>query len=80
MGWTYNTPDDVANDGPQISAIAIAFTILSLSILALRLYVRVWMVKAVGAGELFPLHFVNRVAILTLSPDDYVLIFTWVSK
>jgi hypothetical protein len=50
MGWTYNTIDGVANDGPQITAVAIALTSASLGALLLRLYVRVWMIKAIGAG------------------------------
>jgi hypothetical protein len=50
MGWTYNTPDDAANDGPHVTAVAIIFTALSLSILSLRFYVRGWMIKAIGAG------------------------------
>ncbi|KAH3907540.1 hypothetical protein HBI56_159650 [Parastagonospora nodorum] len=51
MGWTYNTADDIANDGPQITAVAIVLTSASLSILLLRMYVRVWMIKAVGADD-----------------------------
>jgi hypothetical protein len=51
MGWTFNTPDNTPSDGPQITAIAIVFTSLSFIALALRLYVRVWLVKAVGAGK-----------------------------
>ncbi|RII10599.1 hypothetical protein CUC08_Gglean006594 [Alternaria sp. MG1] len=51
MGWTYNTPDDAANDGPHITAVAIIFTALSLSILSLRFYVRGWMIKAIGADD-----------------------------
>ena len=50
MGWTYNTADDVPNDGPQIAAVAIALTAMSSVILLLRFYVRVCMIKAVGAG------------------------------
>jgi hypothetical protein len=50
MGWTYNTADDIANDGPHITAIAIAFTTVSLLILSLRFYVRGCMIKAIGAG------------------------------
>lgn len=53
MGWTYNTPDGVANDGPQISAVAIVFTSVSLLVLLLRFYVRGCMVKAIGAGTYF---------------------------
>jgi hypothetical protein len=51
MGWTYNTRDDVPNDGPQVAAIAIVFTAVSLAILSLRIYVRGFMIKAFGAGE-----------------------------
>jgi hypothetical protein len=50
MGWTYNTADDVANDGPQIAAVAIALTSTSLSMLLVRLYVRIRMIKAIGIG------------------------------
>jgi hypothetical protein len=50
MGWTYNTPDDVPNDGPQITAIAIVFTAVSFLVLTLRFYVRGCMIKAIGAG------------------------------
>ena len=51
MGWTYNTPDDVANEGPQITAIAIVFTAVSLLVLTLRFYVRGCITKAIGAGK-----------------------------
>lgn len=51
MGWTYNALDGVPNDGPLITAVAIIFTMLSLSILLLRFYVRGVMIKAIGAGE-----------------------------
>jgi hypothetical protein len=53
MGWTYNTKDHVANDGPQITAVAIVFTTMSFLVLMLRFYVRACMVKAVGAGTLY---------------------------
>jgi hypothetical protein len=54
MGWTYNTADGVANDGPLISIVAIVFTALSLTMLLLRFYVRGYMIKAVGVGKFFP--------------------------
>lgn len=54
MGWTYNTADNVANDGPLISMVAIVFTTLSLAILLLRFYVRGYMIKSFGVGKLFP--------------------------
>jgi hypothetical protein len=50
MGWTYNTADNVENEGPRIVAIAIILTASSLGISLLRFYVRVWMIKAIGAG------------------------------
>jgi hypothetical protein len=50
MGWTYNTDDNVANNGPHITAVAIVLTSASLGTLLLRLHVRVWMIKAIGAG------------------------------
>lgn len=51
MAWTYNTPDGVPNEGPQITAVVIIFTATSLSILLLRFYVRGFIIKAVGAGK-----------------------------
>jgi len=50
MAWAYNTSDQAANVGPQITAVAIMFTILSLLVLSMRLYVRGRMIKAIGAG------------------------------
>ncbi|KAF2032100.1 hypothetical protein EK21DRAFT_87481 [Setomelanomma holmii] len=51
MGWAYHTADNAANDGPQLAAVAIALTSVSLGILSLRMYVRGWMIKAVGADD-----------------------------
>ncbi|KAH7064257.1 hypothetical protein BKA63DRAFT_169377 [Paraphoma chrysanthemicola] len=51
MGWAHNTPEGVANDGPKLTAVAIALTTASLCVLLLRLYVRVWMIKALGADD-----------------------------
>ncbi|KAF1925975.1 uncharacterized protein M421DRAFT_68548 [Didymella exigua CBS 183.55] len=51
MGWTYNTSDNVPNDGPQITTVAIVFTATSLAMLLLRFYVRGYMIKAVGADD-----------------------------
>jgi hypothetical protein len=51
MGWTFNTPDGVANGGPQITAVAVVFTALSFMFLLLRFYVRGFMLKAFGPGE-----------------------------
>jgi hypothetical protein len=52
MGWTYNTPDGVANDGPLVTGLAISFTAASLIILSLRFYVRGVMIKQFGADDL----------------------------
>jgi hypothetical protein len=77
MGWTYNTPDGVPNDGPHITAVAIVFTAMSLSILLLRFYVRGVMIKAIGAGKRLSCSCHASLPPLTFI-DDYVLIFTWV--
>jgi hypothetical protein len=53
MGWAYNTPDDAANDGSHITAVAIVFTTVSFLVLSLRVYVRGCMIKATGAGTYF---------------------------
>lgn len=50
MGWTYNADDNARTKGPMISALAVAFTTLSLVFLCLRAYVRIFLIKAVGAG------------------------------
>jgi hypothetical protein len=51
MSWTFNTPDGVANGGPQITAVAVVFTALSFMFLLLRFYVRGFMLKAFGPGK-----------------------------
>ncbi len=51
MGWTYNTPEGVANDGLYISAVALILTAVSLVLLLLRLHVRGRMLKSIGAGK-----------------------------
>ncbi|RMZ70972.1 integral membrane [Pyrenophora seminiperda CCB06] len=51
MAWAFHTSDDVRNMGPQIAAVAIFFTVLSLSVLALRFYVRAVMIKAIGPAS-----------------------------
>ncbi|KAK8108478.1 hypothetical protein PG984_014279 [Apiospora sp. TS-2023a] len=51
MAWAWNTLDDVPSDGPKITAIAIAFTTVSLLLVVLRAYVRFFLVKAVGADD-----------------------------
>ncbi|KAF2848175.1 hypothetical protein T440DRAFT_470518 [Plenodomus tracheiphilus IPT5] len=51
MGWTYNTADDAANSGVQITVTAIALTSASLIILLVRFYVRAVLIKAIGADD-----------------------------
>ena len=54
MGWTFNTDSpDATTSGPTIAAVGIALTTLSLIVVCLRMYVRGWIVKAVGTGEFF---------------------------
>jgi len=54
MGWTHNTVNpDADTNGPTIAAIGITFTTVSLLAVVLRMYVRLFMIKAAGAGK-FP--------------------------
>lgn len=52
MPWTFNTPDQAPNDGPQLTAVAIALTTSSFMVLSLRVYVRGWILKALEAGTM----------------------------
>ncbi|KAL0933845.1 uncharacterized protein CTRU02_210644 [Colletotrichum truncatum] len=51
--WTYHTPPGTESTGPTITAVALAFTALSLIIMSLRLYVRMGMLKAAGSENWF---------------------------
>ncbi|KAH8654953.1 hypothetical protein BGZ60DRAFT_568081 [Tricladium varicosporioides] len=52
MGWTYNTTDpNAATNAPTIAAIGITFTTVSLLVVCLRIYVRGWIVKALGIDD-----------------------------
>lgn len=54
MGWTYNTVNpDAETTAPTIAAVGITLTSLSFLVVALRVYVRTFIVKAFGAGKLF---------------------------
>ncbi|VTT64308.1 unnamed protein product [Fusarium fujikuroi] len=48
-GWTYNAPSGSPTDGPQITSIAVVFTAVALLTVLLRVYVRGFMLKSVGA-------------------------------
>lgn len=50
MGWVFNAPDAIQTWGPQIAAICLVFTALSLALICLRVYVRTCLIKAFGAG------------------------------
>lgn len=51
MGWTYNTVNpDAETNAPTITAVGVAFTTVSLIIVVLRMFVRVFMIKTVGTG------------------------------
>lgn len=51
MGWTYNTLNPHAEtDASTIAAVGIVFTTASFIIICLRMYVRGFMIKAIGAG------------------------------
>jgi len=52
MGWTYNTVNpDAESKGAVITAVGCTFTALSLLVVSLRMYVRVFLVRAVGADD-----------------------------
>lgn len=71
MGWTYNTenPDAVTN-APTIAAVGITFTTVSFFVVALRVYVRGWMIKAVGADDWIMIFtWVSLMHILTTAGD-----------
>ncbi|KAF5651171.1 integral membrane protein PTH11 [Fusarium sp. NRRL 25303] len=50
-GWTYNAPSGSPTDGPQITSIAVVFTAVALLTVLLRVYVRGFMLKSVGADD-----------------------------
>jgi hypothetical protein len=51
MGWTYNTVNPNAEtNAPTIAAVGISFTTVSFIIVCVRMYVRKFIVKAVGIG------------------------------
>ncbi|KLO82552.1 integral membrane protein PTH11 [Fusarium fujikuroi] len=50
-GWTYNAPSGSSTDGPQITSIAVVFTAVALLTVLLRVYVRGFMLKSVGADD-----------------------------
>ena len=53
MGWTYNTLNpDAETSAPVIAAVGVTFTTVSFMVVALRMYVRGWMIKAIGIGEI----------------------------
>jgi len=53
MGWTYNTVNPNAEtNAPTIAAVGISFTTVSFIIVCVRMYVRKFIVKAVGIGML----------------------------
>lgn len=80
MGWTYNTADpDAETNAPTIAAVGIAFTAVSFLLVTLRMYVRGFMVKAVGSGKSWTQNSYFRVAFVDFRIlDDWVIVFTWV--
>jgi hypothetical protein len=52
MGWTYNANEGAETNGPTLTAVGSTFTVLSFLIVVLRMYVRGFLVRAIGAGEL----------------------------
>lgn len=67
MGWVFNAPDDIATWAPRMVAIYLVFTFLSLASCCLRVYVRVFLINAFGAGKSEP----HRVPLLGLQHIVY---------
>lgn len=92
MGWVYNAPDDTPTWGRRIVAIVVTSTGLSLITCCLRMYVRVILISAMGAGWFGP-PFTNpplplplrRLSVLVpvsdpvVLLDDWAIIVSWVS-
>lgn len=52
MGWTYNAIDpNVATSAPIVAGVGVFFTILSLCVVSLRLYVLKFVVKVTSIGQ-----------------------------
>jgi hypothetical protein len=61
MGWTYNTVNPNAEtNAPTIAAVGISFTTLALILVSLRMYVRLWMIKATGLGKSCKRHAIQQ--------------------
>lgn len=48
MGWVFNTPDDTPTYGLNLVIIGMVMTGLALATVFMRLYVRLFMIKAPG--------------------------------
>ncbi|KAL3426781.1 integral membrane protein [Phlyctema vagabunda] len=52
MGWTFNTVNpDADTNAPTITAVGVSFSVLSLIFVCLRMYVRGFMIKAIGLDD-----------------------------
>ena len=52
MAWAYHTNDDAPTQGPKIAIVTTSFTCLAFACVLFRLYVRAFMVRAVGNDDL----------------------------
>ncbi|KAJ4145392.1 hypothetical protein LMH87_004244 [Akanthomyces muscarius] len=52
MAWAYNTHDDTLTWGPKIAIVSMSFTGGSLFVMLARLYVRAFLVRALGYDDL----------------------------
>lgn len=52
MAWAYNTHDDTMTWGPKIAIVSMSFTGGSLFVMLARLYVRAFLVRALGYGTM----------------------------
>ena len=52
MGWTYNTVNpDAPTNAPTIVGVGVTFTTFSLIVVALRIYVRKFLINAIAIGR-----------------------------
>lgn len=80
MGWTYNTANpDAETNAPTIAAVGVVFTSLSFILVALRIYVRAFMVKNLGAGRLCLARtdILDERILIYLRTDDWIIVPTW---
>lgn len=79
MAWAYNTHDDTLTWGPKIAIVSMSFTGGSLFVMLARLYVRAFLVRALGYGTVVILSGQARqVYTANTFIDDLLIFISWV--